>query len=76
MDEHKRLVRGPRGEDRATHPALLGLAALLLEIASKSSGSQGTTDGIRDTAPLVTGPDALQVVGKEDADHAEGEDSR
>ena len=57
-------------------PALLGLAALLLEIASKPSGSQSNSDHIRDTAPLAAGRRAARDVGKKVGAHTEREVSR
>jgi hypothetical protein len=77
MSEHKRSVRGTRRGDQPTpHPTLLGLTALLLEIASKSSGSTSTRGGIHETAPLVSEPDALGLEGAECSEHVQREVSR
>jgi hypothetical protein len=74
MNEPKRAVQGTRGENPPTpHPALLGLAALLVEIASKSSGSQTTSNGILEPAPLDTGTEVRAAEGEEGGDHGERE---
>ncbi len=75
-NEHKRSVRGTQRGDRSTlHPALLGLAALLLEIASKSANSQLTNNGTRAPAPSGTGPEAVVIVSNKGTNHTETEGS-
>jgi hypothetical protein len=72
--EHKRSVRGTqRGDRAALQHSLLGLAALLLEIASKSTNSQSTNNGTRAPAPSGTGPEAVVIASNEGADHTETE---
>jgi hypothetical protein len=61
MDEHKRSDRGTGGGDHmALHPALLGFAALLLEIAAGKEVSQPKKDigigGTESLAPEVGTP--------------------